>query len=136
MWRILTCFVVVGLLSNAVAEEKKAPVRELVVKIANAEKGTINEPTVVTNSDELGKFVTDEAAKKELLKEVDFVKQKLLVFVWAGSGMDALSFKANDTSTEVTFTYTRGKTKDLRSHAHVFVLPRDAKFTLLDGRAK
>ncbi len=63
-------------------------------------------------------------------KNVDFAKEKVLCFDWAGSGMDSLSFKVMEKKDgkEVIFTLKPGLTRDYRMHSRVYVLPKDATF--------
>ena len=58
-----------------------------------------------------------------LMKSVDFEQQIVLVFAWRGSGQDRLEFVVAESYPEqVFFTLKPGRTRDLRSHAHVYVL--------------
>ena len=65
---------------------------------------------------------------KAKIEEVDLKKEYLLFFQWAGSGQDKLEM-SEDKGT-VTFTYTRGKTKDLRRHVRLFALPEKTEYKL------
>jgi hypothetical protein len=112
------------------ADEKKAEaVREVelaAAKLPAKEGGKWNEPTKITSEEELKKAVGEEAAKGV---KVDFKKEKLLLFRWAGSGQDKLAHaaEAKEGKTAVSFTLTPGRTKDLRQHAHLFAVPVDAE---------
>src|SRR5207244_784821 len=57
------------------------------------EKGSVKMPKVVTSIEELDKAIPAAAAIK---KQVDFGKDKLLVFAWGGSGGDKLGAKMSD----------------------------------------
>ena len=114
-------------------EPKKAEggVREIDlkdVKLGEA-KGKATEPTKITSEDELKKAVGEDAAKG---MKVDFKKEYLLFFQWAGSGGDKLSHASEmkDKKTTVTFTLTRGLTRDLRQHFHLFAVPADAEWAM------
>ena len=50
----------------------------------------------------------------------DFKKEFLLVFSWAGSGQDKLTFGVNDG--KAAFFYAAGLTRDLRPHFYAYVL--------------
>ena len=61
--------------------------------------------------------------RMKLLKVVDLSEQKLLVFAWRGSGQDRLTFSVLESAPEqVVFEYRAGRTRDLRSHVHVYAL--------------
>ena len=68
-----------------------------------------------------------EAAElKKLTALVDFDKQIVLLFAWRGSGQDKLTFQVAESFPEqITFSYKRGRTKDLRSHVYIFVLRKN-----------
>ena len=119
---------------NALAADEKKPeaFKEISlkeVKIEPAKDAKAEKPTKIESVDELKKAVGDDAAKA-LAKEVDFKKNYLLLFQWAGSGKDALS-AASETAekkTTVTFTMKRGLTKDLRQHALLFSVEKEAEW--------
>jgi len=97
------------------------------VKLGEAEgKG---EPVKIASDEELTKAVGEEAAKA-VAKSVDFKKQYLVFFQWAGSGQDKLtaSSETADKKTTVTFTKKLGRTKDLRQHAKLFAINKDAEY--------
>ena len=54
-------------------------------------------------------------------------------FAWAGSGQDRITFasSAGATGPEVTFTYTPGRTRDVRPHARLFALPKNAPYKVV-----
>ncbi|MSR52634.1 MAG: hypothetical protein EXS09_05020 [Gemmataceae bacterium] len=132
--RILLCMLVFGLVSNAAPDPKKdakpATVRVLDVKLDGEAKGKATEPTVITSAEELAKAIKDAAAIEAIQKAVDFKKEQVLLFQWAGSGQDKITFDLGegDKASEVTFAYKRGLTRDLRQHKKLFVLPKDAKY--------
>jgi hypothetical protein len=111
------------------AEKRAAPaVREVELKDAKvAAKARWDEPTVITTDDELKKAVGEDAAKAIV---VDFKKEYLALFQWAGSGQDKLTHAAEtkDGKTTVTTTLAPGRTRDLRQHAHLFALPVGAEW--------
>ena len=96
----------------------------------NAGRGTANKPTVVQDKAAVAKAFSDKATQQAVMKQVNFDKEILLVFRWAGSGQDriaATSQKTKDGLT-VTFGYSRGLTRDLRRHFKVFAVAKDAKW--------
>lgn len=117
---------------QAEPKDPKAPkTREIKVKLsAPLRGGAVGKPTKITTAEELGKEVTDADARKEVLKEVNFKKEYLLLFRWAGSGGDRLSFTSDEKTGEVSFALKRGLTRDLRSHVKLFALPKAAKYKM------
>ena len=77
---------------------------------------------------------TKEAAEKyfsakdmKALAKVDFTKRKLVVFVWSGSGRDEIQPVVKESYPEqISFTKTRGRTRDLRQHFVVFSIRKNA----------
>lgn len=90
-----------------------------------------NVPTAVElkTADQLDKtlLLSDDAGRKLLAKQVDFDKFKLVVFVWSGSGGDKLTGALVKRGGTAQFTYSPGATDDLRRHARVYAVPKDAK---------
>ena len=133
--RVLICFLA-GVLSignaapNPSKDSKAATERVLAIKIEGEAKGKATEPTVITSVDELTKAISDTGAVETIQKLVDFKKEQLLFFQWAGSGQDKVTFDLGegDKANEVAFTYKRGLTRDLRQHKQMFVLPKGTKF--------
>ena len=70
----------------------------------------------------------DAASRDAIKKQVNFATEKLVVFAWSGSGGDVLTpeLKVTDTKAVTAFTYTHGRTRDIRRHALVFAVPKDA----------
>lgn len=104
-------------------------VREIDLKDAKLGEanGAASKPTKITSEDDLKKAVGEDAAKG---MKVDFKKEYLLFFQWAGSGQDKLAHasETKDKKTTVTFSYAPGRTRDLRQHFHLFALPTDTEW--------
>jgi hypothetical protein len=85
------------------------------------------EPVVIASADELAKskLFADDESRGTLKNQIDFAKQKLVVFVWSGSGGDKLAGSLSKDGKTAVFTHTRGLTDDLREHAAAFAVPRD-----------
>jgi hypothetical protein len=83
----------------------------------------------IKTADELAKsaLFSDDTGRDAIKKQVDFAKEKLVVFVWQGSGGDKLTGVLAKRGGTAEFTYTAGFTDDLRQHAHAFAVPKDAK---------
>ena len=68
---------------------------------------------------------------KNLKKKVDFSKQTVLLFAWRGSGQDRIEYTVAESFPEqVHFSYRPGRTRDLRSHAKVYVLRSNVKWSM------
>lgn len=89
------------------------------------EKGRVTTPKTITSVEELDKAIPDADAIK---KQVDFTKDKLVLFAWGGSGGDKLTGKLSDDGKSVVFTYTGGLTRDFRRHVHLFAIPKGADY--------
>jgi len=112
-------------------EDKTVLVRELELKDAKleAKKGAKpGQPVKVTSKEDLAKAVEDKDTADAITKIVDFDKDYVLIFTWAGSGGDKLTATAEKDA--VVFTIKRGLTKDLRQHARVFAVAKDAKWSM------
>ena len=120
------------LASLAVAQDKAA-IRILErkgVKLVFPERLTEPKPVELKSAEELAKareFASD-ASRDAIKKQVNFTKEKIVVFVWAGSGQDRLTpnLVTNGKMLKAAFTYKPGATDDFRQHGAVFAVPRDA----------
>ena len=66
-------------------------------------------------------FSKEDLAK--LTKQVDFTTQIVLVFAWQGSGQDKLDYSVAESYPEqIRFTYTPGRTRDLRPHTGIYAV--------------
>jgi len=118
------------------ADEKKA--LPAITDIANdkadkidAEKGKATEPITVSTEKELEKAIPDEDTRKRIAKLVDFKEQKLLIFAWKGSGQDKLSYVVAESYPEqLMFTYTVGKSDDLRRHVNLYVIRNNVRVSV------
>lgn len=113
----------------------EAAVRELKLGMAAGAKfkpTTVKTPTVITAADEAAKLFDDDSLAL-IKKSVNFDKEKLLVFSWAGSGGDRIrpEMEKKDGKATVVFHYKAGLTDDVRRHFHVFVLPKDAAWSVV-----
>jgi hypothetical protein len=126
---------VVGVRAAEPAKDDKQAVRELKDVQLKPTAKDVNKPTEVKTADEAAKLFDKDTLEK-VKKEVDFGKEKLLCFDWSGSGQDKLAFQVEKDKDAplVVFTFTPGRTRDLRMHSHVFVLPADAKWRLGDKK--
>ena len=88
---------------------------------ATAASGPTKPVVLKSEKDAAEYFAEPELAK--LTKLVDFKAQIVLVFTWQGSGQDKLDYTIAESYPEqIRFTYTPGRTKDLRPHTHIYAL--------------
>ncbi|MBY0230998.1 MAG: hypothetical protein K2W96_17060 [Gemmataceae bacterium] len=122
---MMTALVMVAMLADAEPPAKPVKTREItaVKRLVTELGGDPMKPVRLKSEKELADAVGDEAAKA-ILKEVDFKKEHLLLFAWAGSGGDRIE-PTDSKRGDAAFAYTRGKRKDLRKHAKLFAI--DAK---------
>jgi hypothetical protein len=86
-----------------------------------AASGATKPITLKTATDAATYFAPAELAK--LTKQVDFNSQIVLLFAWQGSGQDKLDYTIAESFPEqIKFTFTPGRTKDLRQHIQIYAL--------------
>ena len=141
MTRRLCLFIALALLACPAAAEDKSTVIEIDVSDIQAglSEGKVKMPTVINDAKELAKVFTNENVREQIGKAVDFEKQKLVYFVWSGSGQDKLTHtvqkaEKGEKGESVKFQHRPGLTRDLRGHHKLFALAKDAKFTVESGR--
>src|SRR4051812_30881349 len=101
--------VLAGLLTglSAARADDKVEVRELDVKgIIPPGKGDVTKPTEITSADDLAKVASDKDGLETLKKQVNFDKEKVLLFTWQGSGQDKMT--ASGEKGEVAFKLKPG----------------------------
>lgn len=129
-------------IGSAMAEEVKKDVpavREVTLKglKRNNPRNKVTEPLVITDAETLAKEIPEEESLNAIKKEVNFQKEKVIFFAWSGSGQDKLVFdklEKGDKGSEAVFKYTAGFTRDLRSHFHLFIVPKDATHKVANAR--
>jgi hypothetical protein len=79
----------------------------------------------ITSAKDLEEAVADKAAREKIAKQVNFAKEYLLLFRWAGSGGDKLAFelKKEDGREDAVFQLKPGLTRDYRRHVKLFAIP-------------
>ena len=87
-------------------------------------------PIVLSSKEDAAKYFAEKDLAA-LAKQVDFKNQIVLVFAWRGSGGDRLnSTVAESFPEQITFTLKYGRTRDLRSHTHVYALRSNVKWSV------
>jgi hypothetical protein len=89
-------------------------------------EGVFGKPAKIASPKELEKTIADKGVRQKIAKQVDFKKEYLLLFRWAGSGGDRVSVtvdkgKKGDVA---RFEYKSGLTRDLRRHAILYAVPK------------
>lgn len=119
---------------NADDKEKPMAVREIDLKGLKLEpaRGGFANPVEITTVEALAKSFPDKEVREKLEKQVDFGKQRLLYFAWAGSGQDKVSATTveEDGKKVVAITFKQGLTKDLRRHFRLFAVDKDVPFKI------
>jgi hypothetical protein len=99
--------------------------REIVAAGLPAGRGSVESPTSIPGEKHLAELVPDEGVRAAILKQVDFRKERLLLFSWTG-GDDRLT-PVEGKPGEATFEFVAGKARDLLTHAKLFAVPARAK---------
>jgi hypothetical protein len=100
--------------------------REIPATGLPAGRGSYDAPISIPSEKHLAELVPDRDARAAILKQVDFKKERLLLFSWSGSGGDGVT-PALGKAGEANFHYAGGKTSDLVRHARLFAIPARAK---------
>ena len=117
----------------ASAQEPIVPIKVVPAKSV-FKNSSFNKPIVVKSKEEAVKHFGKDAVAT-LGKAVDFKKQILLVFAWRGSGGDQLNYSVAESFPEqIFFSRKFGRTRDLRSHAKVFALRSNVKWSVKGNR--
>jgi RNA polymerase sigma factor (sigma-70 family) len=99
------------------------------------------DPLQIGNPEELAKALADKQiaeADKQLVeriaKEVDFKRERLLFFAWAGAGADSLTFtvRGDKAQSLVVFNYLPSPNLDLAYHFELYAVLRDANVVIKD----
>ena len=99
--------------------------REIVVAGLPTGEGNVHTPISIPSEKHLAEVLADRDVRAAILKQVDFRKEKLLLFRWFG-GRDSLTPVEGGPGL-AAFEYVRGKSKDLAAHAKLFAIPARAK---------
>ncbi len=93
-------------------------------------KKKVDQPLVIESTAQLTKEFDNKDVRAKINKVVDLSKDRLIVFTWSGSGGDTLELVSGDTMNmgNTVFAYTPGRTRDLRQHTHIYVMPQGTKF--------
>ena len=130
--RSVLCAVAMLLVVPAFAADDVPAVRPLDtkgVKFDFEKGGHQPKPVEIKTAEELAKsaLLADDASRDAIKKQVNFEKEKVIVFVWAGSGGDKIAGALSKDGKTATFTYKAGLTDDLRRHAFAYAVPKDAE---------
>ena len=136
MTRLLATALLFTVVAIAPADDKK--LSDPITAIANdkddkieTEGGSPTKPVAIRDEESLKKAIPDEATRKRIAKLVDFKEQKLIIFAWQGSGQDKLDYTILESYPEqIPFTFTPGKTDDLRRHVHLFVVRENVSWSV------
>ena len=115
---------------SSVTADEVGKLREIEAKDlkVDSEKGNVTKPRVIASAADLDKAIPNADAVK---KQVDFSKDKLLLFAWRGGSSNQLRGKLSDDGKRVNFTFIPGRLRDPQRHVHLFAVPKDAEFKVL-----
>lgn len=135
--RLVVLGMALALLNTTLMAEDSPKVRELDtknLKFVPPRGGKATDPAVIASKEDLAKSPVVGAAAAAIAKQVDFAKENVVVFAWAGSGQDKVAPPSEVKEKTATFTYTRGFTRDLRQHVKVFAVPKEAEVKVYIGK--
>jgi hypothetical protein len=135
--RMTLCAVAVVFTTSFSAAQEKAAVREIEADgIFDLAKSTptwkVTEPKVFSSAADVAQNrAFTKGAAAALKKQVDFEKEKVVLFFWDWAGGDKI---VPDTDTHGTFAYSStGKGKG-GIGTKIFVVPKDAKVKVTQGK--
>jgi hypothetical protein len=114
----------------SVTADEAGKLREIEAKDLKVdfEKGNVTKPQVIASAADLEKAIPNA---DEVKKQVDFSKEKLLLFAWSGGSSNQLRGKLTDDGKRVNFTFIPGRVRDPQRHVHLFAVPKDAEVKVL-----
>jgi hypothetical protein len=95
--------------------------------------GFVRTKPSVMESDEQVVEVLGQQEAARVMEQVDLDTEYLLLFQWAGSGQDKLTYKVKqrDRVATVAFSFQPGRTRDLRRHAYLYAIQRGVQWQIL-----
>lgn len=137
MPRLLAALTVAALVATTTSAEDKK-LKDAIVAIASekddkieTKDGAATKPVAVTTDKELEKAIPDEATRTRIAKLIDLKEQTLLVFAWESSGGDKIEYTVLESFPEqIKFSYTPGKTDDLRRHVKLFAVRNNVRWSV------
>src|SRR5262249_33123935 len=99
--------------------------REIVVAGLPTGRGSVESPNSIPSEKHLAEVVPNEDVRAAILKQVDFRRERLLLFSWFG-GRDSLT-PVEGKPGEAVFEFVAGKRKDYVAHAKLFAIPTRAR---------
>ncbi len=105
---------------------KPVKLREIKVENLPTSEGAFGKPAKIASQKDLEKAVADKDVRQKISKQVDFKKEYLLLFRWAGSGADRLSVSVDKgkKGDVARFRHKAGMTADFHRHAVLYALPK------------
>jgi hypothetical protein len=127
-WLALVGVILLGSVAAGAPDDRnEVPAVKKLTGIALAgtnERGSPTEPTIIADADALARAFPDAKAQARIKEQVDFAKQQVVYFRWAGSGQDRITSREvkDGAKVMVIFDYTPGLTRDLRQHQELFAV--------------
>jgi RNA polymerase sigma factor (sigma-70 family) len=118
------------------ARQLDAAVREIDLKGLQADqpKGAVLKPTKILNAKQLAKAFPDKSWREKIQKQVDFAKEQLLFFAWAGAIGDKLTFSTEEgkNGPVVVYWYSPSPDLGLAFHFHLYAVAKEASWRIND----
>ncbi len=120
--RAVACLLLSGDVSNVADVSPIVELQRVRPKASVWKDSTWRKPFVLKSAKDAAEhFEADSLA--DLLRQVDFERQFVLLFAWRGSGQDRLEVEVAESYPEqITFIHQPGRTRDLRQHARAYAL--------------
>jgi hypothetical protein len=114
----------------SVTADEAGKLREIEAKDLKVdyEKGNVTKPQVIASAADLDKAIPNA---DDVKTQVDFSKEKLLLFAWSGGSSNQLRGKLSEDGKRVNFTFIPGRVRDPKRHVHLFAVPKDAEVKVL-----
>jgi hypothetical protein len=100
-----------------------------------AGRGSYDAPVSIPSGRRLAELVTDKEARAAIAKQVDFGREKLVLFSWTGTSRDRLT-PVKGAPGEAAFEYELGRAFDVAGHARLFAVPAHAKVKVTKARPR
>jgi hypothetical protein len=107
----------------------KVEAREIEVKTGLKIRGPFGDPVRVKTKEQLTAVLGNKQVEAAILAKVKLGREHLLIFSWAGSGMDQLTATKGKDG-EIVFEHVYGETCDYVLHSRLFAVPARAKVTV------
>jgi hypothetical protein len=86
---------------------------------------------IILKSEKEAREILSSDSVEYLVGKVDYDRQLLVVFAWAGSGMDKVTYEVAESFPEqVKFELVRGRTRDYVHHVQPFIVRKNVRWRM------